>query len=262
MTAADTTDETVIEILERVDRGWQCRSPVPLSDLLTSLHGDEDIDSVSEVLAADSEWRWRIGGFNAEASADSVLTSASDRKPHSVEHYLEEIPRLRNETDCILKLIESEFLARSRWGNPPTIAEFVDRFPQIEGVDQLLVKVLDEHSPIWVAREGRVVSSSHVFRVTVQTPLVVGRCTKEERNGKWLTNGCRRLIVADNNEPGVSREHVRISRVAIDRVLIVNVSSQSMLGINGVDFLPGSAQQLLLPVTLDVGVSRLRLAVW
>lgn len=262
MTAADMTDETVIEILERVDRGWQSRSPVPVSDLITSLHNGEDIDSVSEVLAADSEWRWRIAGFHGEASGEPVLNSATDRKPHSVEHYLEEIPGLREETDCVLKLIESEFLARSRWGNPPTIAEFADRFPHIDGLDQYLVKALDEHAPIWVSREGRVVSSSHVPRVTVQTPLVVGRCTKEERNGKWLTNGYRRLIVADNNEPGVSREHVRVTRVAIDRVLIVNVSSQSMLGINGVDVLPGSAQQLLLPVTLDVGVSRLRLAVW
>jgi hypothetical protein len=262
MTATDVTDETVIEILERVDRGWQSRCPVPVSDLLTSLQNDEDMDSVSEVLAADSEWRWRVAGFSAEASVEPVLKSASDRKPHSVEHYLQEIPRLREETDCVVKLIESEFLARSRWGNPPVIAEFSDRFPDIGGLDQHLANVLDEHAPIWVSREGRVVSSPQVPRVTVQTPLVVGRCTKEERNGKWLTNGYRRLIVADNNEPGVSREHVRITRVAIDRVLIVNVSSQGTLGINGVDVLPGSAQQLLLPVTLDVGVSRLRLAVW
>jgi hypothetical protein len=262
MSAADMTDETVMEILERVDRGWQNRSPVPVSELIASLQNSEDMDSVSEVLAADSEWRWRIAGFSAEASAEPVLKSNSDRKPHTVEHYLEEIPDLREEKDCALKLIESEFLARSRWGNPPTISEFADRFPDIECLDQHLARVLDEHAPIWVSRESRVVSSTPVQRVAVQTPLVVGRCTKEERSGKWLTNGNKRLIIADNSEPGVSREHVRVTRVAIDRVLVVNISSQSMLGINGVDVLPGSAQQLLLPVTLDVGPSRLRLAVW
>jgi hypothetical protein len=95
----------------------------------------------------------------------------------------------------------------------------------------------------------------------VQTPLIAGRRTKDERSSNWLTNECRRLLVAENEEPGVSREHVRITRVAIDRVLIVNISSQGMLGINGVDVLPGSAQQLLLPVTLDLGSSRLRLEV-
>lgn len=262
MTAADTTDETVIEILDRVDRGWQSRSPVPVSELLESLQNSEDLDSVSEVLAADSEWRWRIAGFNAEASTGSVLKNNSDRKPHTVEHYLEEIPELREEKECALKLIESEFLARSRWGNPPTISEFADRFPDIECLDQHLSRVLDEHAPIWVSRESRVVSNTSAQRVAIQTPLVVGRCTKEERSGNWLTNGNRRLIIADNNEPGVSREHVRVTRVAIDRVLVVNISSQSVLGINGVDVLPGSAQQLLLPVTLDIGSSRLRLAVW
>jgi hypothetical protein len=113
-----------------------------------------------------------------------------------------------------------------------------------------------------VSRESRVVSNTTAQRVAIQTPLIVGRCTKEERSGNWLTNGNKRLIIADNNEPGVSREHVRVTRVAIDRVLVVNISSQSVLGINGADVLPGSAQQLLLPVTLDIGASRLRLAVW
>lgn len=262
MTTVNITDETVIEILERVDRGWQSRNPVPVPELLGNLQQEGDMACVSEVLAADSEWRWRVAGFNAQASDESVLKNRSDRKPHSVEHYLEEIPQLLGDGDCVLRLIESEFLARSRWGNPPTIAEFADRFGNIEGVAQHLADALDEHVPLWVLRAGRVVSSSQVARVTVRTPLVIGRCTREERHGKWLTNESRRLIVADNNEPGVSREHVRVTRVAIDRVLIVNISSQSMLGINGVDALPGSAQQLLLPVTLDVGASRLRLAVW
>lgn len=262
MTAADTTDETVIEILERVDRGWQSRSPVPVSELLASLQNSEDLDSVSEVLAADSEWRWRIAGFNAEASTEPVLKNNSDRKPHTVEHYLDEIPNLRDGKECAIKLIESEFLARSRWGNPPTISEFADRFPDVESLDQHLARVLDEHAPIWVSRESRVVSNTSAQRVAIQTPLVVGRCTKEERSGNWLTNGNKRLIIADNHEPGVSREHVRVTRVGIDRVLVVNISSQSVLGINGVDVLPGSAQQLLLPVTLDIGASRLRLAVW
>ncbi|MCU0710448.1 MAG: FHA domain-containing protein [Pirellula sp.] len=262
MTAADTTDGTVIEILDRIDRGWQSRSPVPVSELIAPLQDSFDFDYLSEVLAADSEWRWRLAGFNAEPSSEPGVYSEADRNPHFVEDYLEQFPKLRGEVSCVLKLIESEFLARSRWCNPPMIAEFVDRFDQIDEVDQHLVKVLDEHAPIWVARDSRAVSSSQSHQFTVKTPLIVGRCTKEERNGKWLTNDFRRLIVADNDEPGVSREHVRITRVAIDRVVIANVSSQSMLGVNGVDVLPGSAQQLLLPTTLDVGPSRLRLSVW
>ncbi|MFN7877092.1 MAG: hypothetical protein ACK5PB_17370 [Pirellula sp.] len=262
MTTADTTNETVIEILDRIDRGWQSRSPVPVSELLASMQNCGDLDSVSEVLAADSEWRWRIAGFNAQASNSSVLKNNSDRKPHTVEHYLEEMPELREEKECALKLIESEFLARSRWGNPPTISEFADRFPDVECLDQHLARVLDEHAPIWVSRESRVVLYTSVQSVAIQTPLVIGRCTKEERSSNWLTNGNKRLIIAGNSERGVSREHVRVTRVAIDRVLVVNISSQSVLGINGVDIFPGVAQQLLLPVSLDIGASRLRLAVW
>lgn len=252
----------VIEMLELVDRGWQNRSPLPVAELLNSVGDGDDLNSVSEVLAADSEWRWRVAGFNAEASASPMLSSKADRKPHSVEHYLREIPQLGESQECVLKLIESEFLARSRWGNPPTVAEFGDRFPEIADLGEHLVRALDEHAPMWVAREGKVVSQSQSPRVMVQTPLIAGRRTKDERNSNWLTNQCRRLLVAENEEPGVSREHVRITRVAIDRVLIVNISSQGMLGINGVDVLPGSAQQLLLPVTLDLGSSRLRLEVW
>ncbi|XZE21941.1 hypothetical protein SH449x_001855 [Pirellulaceae bacterium SH449] len=252
----------VIEILELVDRGWQNRCPLPVSELLNSVGDGDDLNSVSEVLAADSEWRWRVAGYSAEASAFPMLGSKADRKPHSVEHYLREIPQLGESQEYVLKLIESEFLARSRWGNPPTIAEFVDRFPEIGDLSERLVRALDEHAPMWVAREGKVVSQSQSPRVMVQTPLIAGRRTKEERNSNWLSNESQRLLVAENEEPGVSREHVRITRVAIDRVLIVNISSQGILGINGVDVLPGSAQQLLLPVTLDVGSSRLRLEVW
>src|SRR5437773_2297726 len=109
----------------------QCAPPVPtlverwrrgeisLQEVLA--HARElDAGDLVEVLAADQEERWRN----------------DDRLP--VEQYLQQHPILLATPDALLDLVYGECLLRKEFGEAPTLAEYLERFPQIaDGLQQL-----------------------------------------------------------------------------------------------------------------------------
>src|SRR5262245_50731843 len=60
-----------------------------------------------------------------------------------VEEYCRQSPSLRDDTESLLDLIYSEVLLREKRGEQPTLAEYVERFPDL--TDQLRLQFeLDE----------------------------------------------------------------------------------------------------------------------
>ena len=66
--------------------------------------------------------------------ADVLRMDQRDRWPRGehvpVESYLERFPKVRADADCSFELIYGEYLLREEWGDPPTSAEYVERFPE------------------------------------------------------------------------------------------------------------------------------------
>ena len=67
----------------------------------------------------------------------------------------------------------------------------------------------------------------------------------------------QRLVVATNYQHGVSREHALLVRQSLDRCLVVNMSAQGQMSVNGLVLPSGWRQLLLLPLTIEIANVRL-----
>lgn len=250
--------QSLLQQLSTIDTAWQKCHPLGLQQIMNYFPEKEiDLEVLAELLAADSEWRWRIKGFNSDAPAGAGC-AWQDLRPRRVETYLAEIPELGDSPEAVRMLIESEFMARSRWGDPPLISEFLARFPYVEGLEQLLRESLDELSMVYVRRsevgsEGSFASPSDPAYFPVNTPLSIGRQSAKEPRDTFLMPGRRRLIVVDNYQHGVSRLHCLVSRQSLDRCLIANISPLGEMKLNRQEFPPGSRQTVIFPFVIEIG---------
>lgn len=256
------TNELLNQLLMEVDSGWQKREPVSLIPWIRELRAKGEWDAVADLLATDSEWRWRINGYKDTSEIVRRMDCLDGRTPAWVENYVSQFPEIQSDTCSLLSLIDAEFLSRSMWGNPPAIAEFVDRFPEVESLDQHLVDILDEQVPLKLTFLRSAVQSSRRPDFLVKTPLVIGRRSLSELEAEILSNDGRRLIVAENDTLDVSREHVRVTRTSVHRVLIANQSSQGRVGVNGNDLPSGAVTSVHTPATIEVGGKIILLEPW
>lgn len=252
-----------VEQLTRIDMSWRNSKPFDLHEILSTSRTQARVETLAELLSADSEWRWRKAGFG---KVDLALAGCDwqDSRPRSVETYLKEVPELSESLEAVRMLIESEFQARSLWGNPPMIAEFTRRFPSVEGLDQLLRESLDELSRLYVARlepdnQGAILSENErKHSHPVCTPLSIGRQAMNEPRDRFLMPNRRRLIVVDNYQHGVSRQHAMITRQSLDKCWVANVSPFGEMKVNGQAFPAKSRMMTLIPLTVEVGGVRLK----
>jgi hypothetical protein len=273
--------------LDLIDRAWRGRKLLAVTELFATVRETLDLEELAELLAADSEWRWRLAGFS-ELTPAPAGCDWGDSRPRMVETYLAEIPDLAESPDAIRMLVESEFMARSRWGNPPLIAEFVERFPYLEGIDISLRENLDDLSMVFVRRLTQLNSAQlnsaqassaqassaqansaqaksvwangqeEHLPLPVRTPLSIGRQSMKEPRDTFLLPERNRLIIVDNYQHGVSRQHAMLTRQAIDRCWIANISPFGEMKVNDQGFPPGSRMLALFPLLVEIGGVRLK----
>lgn len=257
--------------LDEVDWCWQQRRPLSPWQLNQQYADSLSPEELAELLAADSEWRWREAGVQATATDElwSDCADCQDTRPRTVETYLRAFPELARRPEAKLRFVEAEFMARSRWGAPPKVTEFVKQFSDLEGLDAHLRNCLEDLSFLYVSAEkigsdpSEAVGNSEPSRqtdpvtVTVRTPLSIGRQTASEPKGVFLLPNRQRMIVADNSQHGVSREHCLVIRESFDRCVVRNVSPMGDLSVNGTLLPCGWRQLLLLPLTIDLANYRL-----
>lgn len=255
-------NSTLIDRLNAIDIAWRGRQRPVISEVLRATQDRIEIEELGELLAADSEWRWRKVGFGSEHPATAGC-DWGDPRPRSVETYLAEFPDLAESSDAIRMLVESEFMARSRWGNPPMITEFVERFPYLECLELSLRDNLDELSMVFVKRlagptNGHASNLEELAPLPVRTPLSIGRQSMKEPRDTFMMPERNRLIIVDNYQHGVSRQHAMMTRQAMDRCWIANISPFGEMKVNEQDFPPGSRVLALFPMLVEIGGVRLK----
>ncbi len=109
-----------------------------------------------------------------------------------VEQYFEEHPELRSDEKLLLDFICSEFALREEQGETPTLAEYVDRFPNLAPQLQLLFDVLQA-----IGTEQSLPSMGPLSSLASRVPL-----TPFPRSHGTIANARKKSASAGDGPPG------------------------------------------------------------
>jgi hypothetical protein len=117
-------------LLEQFDIAWIAGAVPSIREFLPPC-GPADQLVLEELIMIDLEYRWQQGrpleaDYPHEASG--VAPNESSRGP-LLEDYVRFFPELGPAGGLSLALICEEYWARHRWGDPPEIKEYAQRFP-------------------------------------------------------------------------------------------------------------------------------------
>lgn len=232
------------EICDQFDDRWQAGGNPRVEDVLPPEAEDRGALMVMlrELLAIDMEYRWK----------EYFKTDALSRRPW-LEDYIQRFPVLRNSRSTVIQLLMSEFRARQVWGDRPSMATYQERFPKL---GHSMTAKLHEVLGSLVASEVKVFSEGVLrFSAPVERPVLVGRQRKDEPSPVWMErdDDVERLVVAAANDRRMSRQHMRIELVAVNRLLVVNCSEVLDLEVEGTKVAPGNVQHVCPPASMSLG---------
>lgn len=241
------TRDVIIGHLETIDEAWGKAKPFVVTDYIAGLAAIPTND-LALLLCADLEWRWRsMPTSSSNAQPNRILAAPlSDGSLAIVEDYLAAFPQIAASQTALTALIESEFVARSRWHTPPLISDFRNRFPGLSTeLDHSLVRVLDDMAPLEIrVLDGRKLGKS----TAVQSGVVLGRSTQQEEPLPHYQLPENLLFVAGPNDKATSRKQLQLDRIAYDRVSVTNLS-QSVTVLVGRNCLePNGVAYAYLPI--------------
>lgn len=250
--------EWIGEVCDELDRRWQSGCYPNVDDVLPP---DAEVRGallpmLRELLAVDLEYRWR----QHFSPSDARKSSSSHRRPW-FEDYIRRYPILTTSPSTVIQLLKCEFRTRQIWGDRPSIATFIQRFPKLgQSLMGALREVLAQLVTMEVKayRAGQITFSASVFR-----PLSVGRQRGDEPVPVWMDQegDVDRLVIAPAEDRSVSRTHARLELVAVDRLIVVNCSDSLdlHLGDSGRRIIPGEVFPTCAPVSVSLGTVVIRL---
>jgi tetratricopeptide (TPR) repeat protein len=157
------------DLLEEFESAWQNGHPPSVASFLKSrLSSGNDPEPgehhqlLEELIKIDLECRWRHAGSSAGADSDSASGFSSPTVlAHGplLELYLRICPQLGSLEQLSCELIAEEYRVRQRWGDRPTQAEYLARFPRQAA-----------HLPDLLAKEDRELRAEGVD-VSAREPL-------------------------------------------------------------------------------------------
>src|SRR5687768_1530954 len=105
----------------RFESAWRGGRPPALEAFLPAEHHPRYRATLEELVLIDLELWWKFHG--------QTLVEAPGA-PCLVEKYLESFPCLK-EPATLLRLVRQEFRARKRYGDPPSLDDYLRRFPDL-----------------------------------------------------------------------------------------------------------------------------------
>ncbi len=216
--AEGDTPSTLLDSFE----AWWCEGK-QIPSIVDYCNACTQIDSLRgtrvawELAMVDLEFRWR-------KTTDPTLRRSTHWYVKNLAEYgFEELDRR--------ELSLHEWIVRSRWGDQPTLDEFVaEQWPEKTAHEREdYRRELREQLELLFPIECNVGNETqHLLRVYLQTPCLVGRqrstdrpapsCQYDEAQGLW------RLVVSGRSQNSVSREQLQLERVAMNLVRAVPLS--------------------------------------
>ncbi|MCA9054097.1 MAG: protein kinase [Planctomycetaceae bacterium] len=147
------------QIYDRFDEQWHAGRSPNLADFVDCLPNHNRTKYLAELAAIDLEYRWKTSAaemvptndgntaaIQASSPALSETQAATARLPGrpEVEDYISRWPELVEEPEIVAWLAAEEFRARLRWGPPPDVSEFLERFGDLQGLKEQLAVVRQE----------------------------------------------------------------------------------------------------------------------
>ena len=127
-------DEQLTAILDRFDSAWENGGAPTIDSFLPVLPVSDNDESrssrravLTELVMIDLERRWRSNG-----GTDETLDPGQPalRAKPTLEDYVERYPDIGTLDELPLELICEEYRVRCCWGDRPTHADYLDRFPE------------------------------------------------------------------------------------------------------------------------------------
>ena len=139
------------------------------------------------------------------------------------------------------ELISYEFSCLLELGFQPKIHRYVENYPTLTGLPELLSKDLLENDESLI--EIRSPSRETYRTYAGYDPIVFGRQQQNEAESyaESFDGSGRRIIVVDRGDTRVSRNHLRLTRTANDEFEVANVSTKSEIIASGRKLDPGGS---------------------
>jgi len=243
---------TLDELLIRLDSQWMLCEVPKLVDFLSELPETEH-DAKTELCAADLEWRWRMSE-NHQLQRNLVAANDITLRPSACEY-----SRLLGESwdreVCRQQMTESEWIARSTWGDKPHVGEFVGQDPFRLSLTESLVEQLDLVAPMRLRVER---GNEIIFEIGNLNTLTIGRQRRSEPAAPAWVPESRRLVIADLAENAFSRDQCLLKRVRAREIEMTNLSAKNALTISFCVLGPGESFHFPVPLEFSINNFNLR----
>ncbi|MGL4424175.1 MAG: serine/threonine-protein kinase [Gemmataceae bacterium] len=148
---ADSTSQESLSPAERYDSLWTLEYQPPFLRAFLAKVGSMSLRELADVLRVDQMQRWRYG--------EDVLA----------EWYLDQYPRLTEDPEHVLMLLYGEVLSRIERGEQPTLASFLQRFPQYA---ELLALQWEVHHAVEAGNPGDTITTAAPRRDAIIGPTI------------------------------------------------------------------------------------------
>jgi hypothetical protein len=249
------------ELLDQLDQFYLLGGQVDDTGLVSRAR-ELGMEATVELCCADLEWRWRMRSKKplAERNKPATVTASFRRRsalPPTIvtsafpcaSDYQSLLSPWWLMPKCRSTLLETEWIARSVWGDQPRVEQFLKCIGSQSLTRESLLSTLEVLSPI----EIRVCNSSTpAYQQLVPSRFTVGRQKVSEPPPPFWSVRDHRLVAWEINTMQVSREQLLVQRSRIHEIEITNLSSSRDLDIEGCRLGPRQAGHAALPFSCQI----------
>lgn len=245
--------DTSFDLLDRLDQFWKTGRGDDLHALLAMASERwEPMDIRADLCAADLEWRLRCGApsiLASSAPSQSPLPRATDYQAVLGEEWA--TPEVEQ------KLLETEWLGRSRFGDQPDVDQFAGPICKDPVWVDELAEQLDLIAPMHLSFFKR---HDELLQCIVPARFIIGRANRHEPPAPAWIAAEKRAIVANANYRSLSRVQLAVRRVRVEEVELKNLSRLIPTQLKASTLQPGETVRCTLPLEIRFTHFRIQLA--
>jgi hypothetical protein len=231
------------QLLDQLDEEWTRQGRCDLGKLIHQLP-DARMETIVELCVADFEWRWRARSKNPQ-----LHPALPD-----VNAYREFLNAWWGEPACQKVLLQTEWLARSVWGDKPRIDAFLasSSFTADALGFETIRGELIESLNLSVQLEIQLRFKTHdLVTVAIPSSFSIGRQKVGEPPPPYWDAVNQRLVAWPLEYVQFSREQLRVQRVRALEMRVSNLSDGRAIQISGFELLPRQSGHFGIPIQLQ-----------